>query len=57
MGSVSQITHSGIFNTGTVAIVTTQVDGLKGVRLTDCRLKVFRLKGFRLKAGDPNTSV
>ena len=44
MASVSQITHSGIFNTGTVAIVTTQVN-----RLTDFRLKGFRLKGFRLK--------
>lgn len=29
MASVSQITHSGIFDTGTVAIVTTQVDRLR----------------------------
>jgi hypothetical protein len=44
MASVSQITHSGIFDTDTVEIVTTQVDRLKGFRLKD-----FRLKGFRLK--------
>ncbi len=33
MVSVSQITHSGVFDTGTVAIVTTQVARLKGLRL------------------------
>jgi len=32
MVSVSQITHSGIYDTGTVVIVTTQVDRLKGFR-------------------------
>jgi hypothetical protein len=32
MASVSQITHSGIFDTDTVEIVTTQVDRLKGFR-------------------------
>ena len=47
MASVSQITHSGVFDTGTVA----DCESAQGYRLTDFRLKVFRLKGFRLRVG------
>ena len=39
---VLQITHHGIFNTDTVAIVAMQVDRLKAIRLKAIRLKTVR---------------